>query len=245
MSLPSFGNLSDHTMYNTLLFLALLWIPCVLSGQPSTLLRSVSTASSTEQFSVINQLTKFPPAEFTASDRNTLETILSAETTFHRDRFFMLAGYLGMAEELRLIAPELRKTEKLKRSYGLAMVRAGDAFKRKQLLDKTKTLDYNDEFTYDIVPLLVYTHNREIYDYLIELTLQVNNGCEPPDPHVTGNIDCGYRMMEYLAPVLNDFPYSVGPSGDLEVENYRKALIEVREWLRRHRGDYEIVEGVY
>ena len=232
-------------MYNSLSVLGLLWIPCLLCGQPSSLLGRVNSAPAVEQYRIVKELQKFSPADFTSSDLNTLETILTAETTFHRDRFYLLAGYLGMEEELRIVPPELRETEKLKRSHGLAMVRAGNEFRRNQLVGKINTLDYNDEFTYDIVPLLIYTHDREVYDYLIELTLQPNNNCEPPDPHVTGNIDCGYRMMEYLAPVLKDYPFQVGPSGDLEVENYRKALIETREWLRRHRSDYEIVEGAY
>lgn len=232
-------------MRNFLMLLTLYWVPMLLISQPSSLLMKVNKVSDTEQYSILKQLQKYPPTDFTFADLNTLAAILRAKSTFHRDQFYLLAGYLRMEKELGLIPPELRETEKYKRNYGLAMVRAGNDFRRKQLLDKVKTLDYNDEFVYEIVPLLIYTHDREIYDYLIELTLRVDRTCESPDPHTSVKIDCGYRMMEYLASVLRDYPYLIGLSGDLEVDDYRKALIEVRRWLNRHRNDYKIVENAY
>ncbi|MEM9835699.1 MAG: hypothetical protein AAF828_04315 [Bacteroidota bacterium] len=215
------------------------------TAQPSILLSKIAGSSAVDQYNIASQLRKFPPEAFTDVDRSNLGELLFSDQVQHLDRYFLLTGYLKMQETLRSINKDVLTSEKLKRSYNLALIRAGDTQKGDLLLGKIRTMDYDDDFVYDVVPLLIYTHNRNIYDFLIELTLRPNTNCLPPDPHREGAIDCGYRMMEYLAPVLVDFPIELDAGGDLKTNNYRSALTEVREWLRRHRNNYQIVTNRY
>ena len=216
-----------------------------LLAQPGSLLDQAGVASGVALYRLINELQAFAPADFSAADRLRLTNLLLAEEVPHRDRLFLLAGYLGMADALRAVPRALRRTESLQRSYVLALVRAGDPGRRQQLLRSLPTLPYDDAFVYRILPLLIYTHDREVYDFLIDRLLRENQNCSSADPHAADRIDCGYRLMEALAPVLVGFPFRSGPGGDLEITDYAAALRQARAWLQVHRRDYRIVRGRY
>ncbi|MEL6356595.1 MAG: hypothetical protein AAFQ37_06625 [Bacteroidota bacterium] len=223
----------------------LLFLPFFLPAQATGLLLQLTGAEGIQQYKIVRKLQRLPLEDFTEADRDQLADLLVDPAFIYRDQLMLLAGYLQMGEALRNMPTDLYSTEKLRRSHGLALVRAGDERKTQQLVRKIKRMPYDDTFTYDLVPLLIYTHSRPVYDHLIELILEANNNCKPADPHAEGAIDCGYRLMEYLAPVLVDYPFKVGSSGDLEVDDYRAALDEVRTWLRRHRKDYQIVTNQF
>jgi hypothetical protein len=216
-----------------------------VTAQPTALLTRADGASGVAMYRLIGELQNFTPTDFSAADRLRLTTLLIAEEVPHRDRLFLLAGYLGMADALRAVPPELRRTERLQRSYVLALVRAGDPERRQQLLRSLPTLPYDDTFVYQVLPLLIYTHDRAVYDFLIGRLLRDNRGCRSADLHASDRVDCGYRLLEALAPVLADFPWRVGPGGDLDVADYPAALREARAWLRAHRQDYRIVRDRY
>jgi len=55
-------------------------------------------------------------------------------------------------------------------------------------------------------------------------------------------IQCGYRIMEQLAPIIKDFPYGIKTSGDIDTANYREALTNTRKWFSEKKGDYEIID---
>ena len=52
---------------------------------------------------------------------------------------------------------------------------------------------------------------------------------------------CGYRIMEYLAPVIKDFPLKTDASGDVITKDYEHALMQVREWLK-NKGEHYVIE---
>jgi hypothetical protein len=51
--------------------------------------------------------------------------------------------------------------------------------------------------------------------------------------------------MEYLAPVISDFPFEVRTSGDIDTDNYEKALITAREWFLKKGNSYAIIDNSY
>jgi hypothetical protein len=59
------------------------------------------------------------------------------------------------------------------------------------------------------------------------------------------SILCGYRVLEYIAPVMIDFPLPVDEFGELEIDDYEAGLTEVREWLVEQDGEYELVMEGY
>lgn len=231
------------------LFLCLAIYLCssaVVMAQPSALLGELGAEpDDITALRTARALREYTREDFGDRDRELLADIIANEEIPHRDEYFLLAGYLGMNEALSNVSLESLTTSKLLRSHGLAMVRAGDPNKANQLLMDIREVEYGDAFVYDLAPLLVYTRDRAVFDLLIERLLTSNLNCDPPNPHVNGKIDCGYRLMEALAPVLVDFPFEVGISGDLETDDYPAALVEVRNWLRALGDAYNIIEDTF
>ncbi|MEO0734940.1 MAG: hypothetical protein AAFZ52_19035, partial [Bacteroidota bacterium] len=127
-----------------------------------------------------------------------------------------------------------------KRARNLALVRTGDAAKTANLLKNVRRYPVNDEFIYTVVPLLTYTRNRKVIDYLWQQALTENTACTPADAETSGRIDCAYRIVEFLAPIIPDFPVKHDDSGILLVADYSAALAEIRRWYAAHTTDYLI-----
>ena len=102
--------------------------------------------------------------------------------------------------------------------------------------NKLQKAPLNDDFVYDFVPDLVYTLQPEIFR-LLETIIQSNEkSCQSADPDYAQPILCGYRAMEYLAPVIEGYPLPLDEYGDLQVEDYEAALQELRSWFRENQS---------
>lgn len=154
-----------------------------------------------------------------------------------------VAGYVGGEELHRFLQQQdsiYTKAKRTKWPYALAMARMGDAAWITYCTEKVKRLEVNTQSIYFLYPDLAYTRQKEAIDYLVSVLLNNSYTCDSPNPESSDKIDCGYRLMEILAPVVNDFPFKVGASGDLTVSDYKKALAEIREWFKQKNGSYTI-----
>jgi len=59
------------------------------------------------------------------------------------------------------------------------------------------------------------------------------------------NILCGYRVLEYIAPVMINFPLPIDEFSELEIDDYEAGLSEVRQWMADQDGEYELVMDRY
>ena len=127
----------------------------------------------------------------------------------------------------------------------MALTRSGDEKKLENLMTKVKEMEIEDTFAEAVVPLLVYTRQRAAFDYLFDLILRNDKTCTPLGPDVPGKILCAYRVVEAVAPYVEDFPVEVGVSGDLMTDDYRAALKEVRNWVGVQKQDYVLITDKY
>jgi hypothetical protein len=134
--------------------------------------------------------------------------------------------------------PKLRA--QVKWSAHLALARLGEPNALAFILQRVQKLGINDDVVYDIFPDLVYTRQRQAFNYLIEVIKGDEKKCKSADPENPEPINCGYRVLELIAPVIKNFPLKTDPSGDLEVKEYAVALRQVRKWLEKN-PDYEII----
>lgn len=104
------------------------------------------------------------------------------------------------------------------------------------LLRKLQSAPINDNFIYDFAPDLVYTRQPEIFDFLERIIQSDEQNCLPADPDASGKILCGYRVMEYIAPVIENYPLPTDEFGELEVDDYKTALQQVRVWFTQNEG---------
>lgn len=188
----------------------------------------------------LNALTSFPKDDFTPSHIDELEKLVSVGTP-HLDKLLKLAGYIGadkFRDEIRNVinAPT---TFRYKWNARLALARMGDQESIDFLLDKIQAAPVNDDFVYDVVPDLVYTRQPAIYEYLEKIIQSNKANCLSADPDNSDQILCGYRVMEYLAPVIENYPLEVDEFGDLNIDDYEDALMRVRNWFAENEV-YEI-----
>jgi len=222
-----------------------------LSGQSKSsslevhrLLDSVATVAAPNQYTIVRKLTRYPVQEFDRAAREKVGILLNPEQV-HLREWVLLAGFLNMESHLKqlLTAEALPKT--LQQTVRFALVRCGDEAQLQKMMQKVRTIPFNNDFTDQLVPLLVYTRQKAVTDYLLALIQKDERGCTPADAETPGAINCAYRIMEYLAPVIRDFPLKLDVSGDLAVENYPEALALVRAWIVEQKETYVLEDTTY
>ena len=124
----------------------------------------------------------------------------------------------------------------------LALARLGDPEALATVLTRVKQEPVNDDVVYELLPDLVYTRQKAALDYLVTIIQSDEKNCQSADPEAEQSILCGYRVLELLPPVIQNFPLTVDESGDLAVSDYPSALQQAREWLKEN-DDYQIVHS--
>jgi len=223
----------------------ILWFSPQLVAQVDDLLREAESAGMARQAEIARQLRDYELEDFSSAATKAVVRLAEQSNTGGRADYVLLLGFLGEAAAIGRIAAEAEKTDPLKRAVNLARVRSGDADRRANLLKNVRRYNIEDDFTYSVLPLLVYTRQREVLDYLWQQLITENLRCSPSDAETSGRIDCAYRIAEVIAPAIIDFPVAVDEEGNLITEDYRSALQEIRRWYAAHAKDYQIHTNTY
>jgi hypothetical protein len=80
-------------------------------------------------------------------------------------------------------------------------------------------------------------------EYLVTVLNSDEKLCSSSNPGSDVSILCGYRVMEYLAPVVKGYPLKQLPSGDIDTNDYHKALLSARSWFAKKK--YEILKDTF
>jgi len=189
-------------------------------------------------------LEKFKQEDFDASAQKTVAMMIKKKQN-HQDKWIALAGFLQLWAPLDELRVAEKGNKKLFQKINMALTRAGDEAKKKNLMRNVKKIKVNDEFVFSVVPLLVYARQKETMDFLFDIILSDEKSCRPVGPDVGGNIECGYRVMEAIAPYIKDIPLELGSSGDLKTDDYKKALKDTRTWIIANKENYELITNVF
>lgn len=216
-----------------------------LSAQAGALLREALVASGDRQRAIAHELEALDITAYDEEAEVALGQLLATEALPEQETFIKLAGFLGRVDLLTLVPETDQEVKSVKRAINLAKVRAGDTERRDNLLKNLRRLEVNDEFVYAVVPLLVYTRDRAVFKYLWELVITENTGCSPADAEASGQIDCAYRIVEYLGTAIADFPVPIDEDYNLLTDDYAAALVEIRRWYAAHVKDYLIITNTY
>jgi hypothetical protein len=83
------------------------------------------------------------------------------------------------------------------------------------------------------------------YDYLITVLNDDTKNCMSPNPNSGAQIVCGYRVMEFLAPVIANFPLKTYEGiNQIKTDNYQAALETARAWFKEN-PDYKIKDDTF
>ena len=188
----------------------------------------------------ISALKSYDQDEFNDEARSELGMLID-DRSRHLDDLIMVAGWLGLIEEIEAYEnSKERHPQKIYQRLQIAKLRAGNLAKLDNFLKNVKKVPINDDFNYTIAPLVVYTRQKKAIDYVLEVIMMRNSACSPADAESYGRIDCAYRLVEMIAPVIDEFPYELTKSGDIKTSNYESMLEEVRTWIDSNKNSYSI-----
>ena len=157
----------------------------------------------------------------------------------------LLAGFIGN-DSCRVTLEELANStlpshRRLLWHVNLALARMGDNYAGKWCLSQIEFIGINDDVTNELLPGLIYTRQRRSFEFLITVLNSDDKLCSSNNPDSNEPMLCGYRVMEYLAPAIKNYPLKQLPSGDIETKDYHKALLTTREWFSKKNGTFEIL----
>lgn len=191
-------------------------------------------------------LSVFAREDFSANAKNTIANNLQTGTP-KLDELVMVAGYLNLSEsaqKIEALASISRKSTE-KWAVWLALARMGNEKYIRNVAETVRKQTLNDDVVYELIPGLVYTRQKAAIDVAIEILYNDKKECYSSSPDNPVKMECGYRVMEYIAPVIKDFPYGVKTSGDIDTDSYEMALTEVRKWFLEKGDTYEILDNGY
>lgn len=122
----------------------------------------------------------------------------------------------------------------------LALGRLGDIESARWCIEQVRRMGMNDQVVHHLAPDLVFMHHKPAMDYLLETICSEEQNCSSPNPDSNAKINCAYRLMEVVAPAINGFPVKSDEGGNLQTDDYARALKTVREWVVENDGAYEM-----
>lgn len=190
-------------------------------------------------------LSSFDSEDFSMDAKGQIEALLLRERMPHRKKLIMLAGYVGAGREMlnrQLIQPGLSSNERW--YIHLALARMGDARSAEFCAQTVQTLQLNNDLVEYVMPDLIYTRQKVLLNICIDHLNSDESACTSADPDNERSMPCGYRILELIAPVIEDFPFRTSAIGGLDVPDYRQALPVARQWFRDNPG-YIILTDSY
>jgi len=189
----------------------------------------------------LDYLTNYFQADFTLVAKDSVRNLFKKRTP-HFDQLLKLVGFLSLTdltEEVRLFTKPGAGSQSIRWSALVSLTRMGDFDAANEMMRRVKKLPVNDDIIYKLFPDLAYSRNPEAINYMIEGMRSDEKNCLSADAEKEEPIPCGYRIMEQLAPVIENYPLTLDASGDIKTKDYVAALKTVREWFVKH-PDFKI-----
>jgi HEAT repeat protein len=189
-----------------------------------------------------SSLTRFNKEDFSTVAKDSLKNRFRKKPA-HLNELLKLMGYLemkDMVEEIRPLSLSGNTNKRDRWAALLALARMGDAVSVQSLMQRVQKLPVNDDVVYEVFPDLAYTRQPEAINYMITVLNSDEKNCLSADAENETAIPCAYRVMEQLAPVIEDYPLQLDASGDVKTKDYVKALVSVRKWIGEKGQNYRI-----
>lgn len=197
-----------------------------------TLFSPILQAIPDVNYSVWKALNKFPRSVYSTKTKLHIQEYLLTQPQ-NLDRWLLLAGFSTDNPVPILQILEAQKSRSIQQAGKLALVRMGDEARTQAFLKAIKRIPVQDQFVYDIAPLAIYTRNKKVIQYLVDVIIENRGKCHPADAETSGQISCGYRLVELLGPVLLEAPEEMEKEfSNADAEEQLRAAIR---WLKANR----------
>jgi hypothetical protein len=193
----------------------------------------------------LDLLKGFGKGDFTGAAIDRIKEFVRTETT-PADAFFKVAGFLELSDLIPIIRPwsQPGNATSIRWASILALSRMGDTSATVDMMRRIRSRPVNDDMVYELLPDILYTRQREPVHYAVDQLYSDEKNCMSADAETEVPVLCGYRIMELLAPVIAAYPLQLSAYGDLDVDDYEKALKNVREWFSENQA-YTILKDNY
>ena len=185
-------------------------------------------------------LSKFAPEDFTAEAQSIITGMLENLNSYNYERVARMAASKGVGlNALSQVFLTKKMNIEKKWDIALALSRLGDEYAINWIVKKLSRAN-NQLYVIEVAKDLVYTRQPKILDLCVEALKNPDLLCDCVNPNVSQKIDCGYRLMEKIGPLIKDFPVTFNSLGMLGSDaEYEAALKRVRQWLNeRERVEY-------
>lgn len=190
-----------------------------------------------------NYLKDFSVKDFDETSKTTIRKFLTNFGAYNYFEVAKMAASKGVGtEQLATIYHNEKMSVDKKWNIAIALSRLGYEETIDWLTLKLAKAEPSSEFVLTLVPDLIYTRQKKLVDYCVKLLQTPNLKCDCANSDISNKTDCGYRIMEWLAPIIKNYPIKFNSSGTLDSDKeYKEALIIVRKWFEKN-PDYEISE---
>jgi hypothetical protein len=192
----------------------------------------------------INALTTYKKSDFDAELKYMLSQKVQ-QPVQHYALLIKICGWLDIRDLIyefrQKIADKGKTTSRDRWAMRLAMARMGEPDMIDYCLQKAEAAPLNDDVVYDLVPDLVYTRQKQLFNYLFKIIERDDASCGSPNPDSDEHIICAYRVIEKIAPVIVEYPLKTDKTGDLINNNADEILLIARKWIKDISAtDYEL-----
>lgn len=192
----------------------------------------------------LKSLQKFTPQQFEPEVKYLLSEQAKRPQQHYED-LIKLCGWLQITDLIypfKQMIADKKGDAKARWAMRLAMARMGDTEMLAYCQERIKSLPVGDDLTYDVLPDIIYTRKKPLFDYLITIIESNEKNCTSPNPDSDAKILCAFRVISHIAPYIKNFPVEVSASGDLKTKDYDKTLQDVRSWIKENNGTYQIID---
>ncbi len=188
------------------------------------------------------ELQQFNKEDFNGASKDSLRAFIKTEEK-RQDEIIMLVGYLDMYDQITALRNLLSYPENLgakeRWKIRLALARMGDIDEINNCIEFGKKNGCSLQAVYRVFPDLIYTRQKNVFDYLIEI--MQNDTIKTPSANPSSNkkIACGYRIMELFPGIVEGYPLKHAFGKQIATNDYKKALQTARQWFIDN-PDYKI-----
>jgi len=206
----------------------------------------LSMSEKNQQPTAMAALKKFKKEDFDKVVTDSLLIFLS-QKHLQKNELIRLIGFVSGPEAIEPVKQfsDPKNATSIRWSALLAMSRLGDVDATNSILQRVRKLKVSDEVVGQLFPDLVYTRQKQIFDYMVEVLMSDKANCESADNDNPTAILCGYRVMEQLAPAIKNYPLTLDTSGDVKTSDYKKSLALVRQWFQQNSNTYIIDNSTF
>ncbi len=193
----------------------------------------------------VKMLTKFTSFDYSINSKNIIDSLANYSNVYTNE-FYKIAAFVKSknAESILLSKLDSAKSTIEKWHIHIALARLGNNKSVSFITNKLGTANINNGFINSILPDLIFTKQKPIFDYLLNIVLLDNINCVTNNPVNSLPLHCGYFIIEKLGYNIEGFPLEYDKYGDLVDDINQSDFNNIKKWITENK-DYIIIDNKY